>query len=110
MALTSGGRESKRQEEATMKRRYVMPRTMLAAALLAAMGALPGYASEPIDINTATAEQLATAITGVGLKKAEAIIAYRNQNGPFGSVEELSNVSGIGEATIARSRERLSVR
>ena len=93
-----------------MKRRHLMPRTVLAAALLAAMGALPGYASEAIDINTATAEQLAAAITGVGLKKAEAIVEYRTQNGPFRSVEDLSNVSGIGEATVARSRERLSVR
>lgn len=92
-----------------MERARVLARALLAAALLAAAGVLPGYASEPIDINTATAEQLAAAITGVGMKKAAAIVAYRTRNGPFRSVDELSNVSGIGEATVARSRDRLSV-
>ena len=86
------------------------PRSLLAAALLATLAAMPIYASEPIDINSASAAQLAAAISGVGLKKAEAIVAYRSTNGPFRSVDELANVSGIGEATVARSRAKLNAK
>lgn len=50
-----------------------------------------------ININTATKEELKQ-IDGVGDTKAEAIIKYRNDNGPFKDIEELKNVSGIGEA------------
>ncbi len=67
-------------------------------------------AGEPVDINTAGAEALARAISGVGLKKARAIVAYREQHGPFTSVEELAKVRGIGARTVERSRANLTVR
>tara|TARA_A100001037_G_scaffold292183_1_gene307145 strand:- start:1673 stop:1954 length:282 start_codon:yes stop_codon:yes gene_type:complete len=86
------------------KIRTLFPRSALAALLSAAVSV---YAAEPLDINTATAEELAHAISGVGLKRAQAIVAYRAENGPFRSVEDLSKVRGIGDATVTQSRARL---
>jgi len=61
-----------------------------------------------ININTANVETLA-ALNGVGEKKAAEIIAYRDANGKFAKVEDLLNVKGIGEKTLEKNRERLSV-
>lgn len=66
-------------------------------------------AAPPVDINTADAATLAEAISGVGTVKAEAIVAFRDRNGPFRAIEELSLVQGIGERTVEQNRERLSV-
>lgn len=55
----------------------------------------------PVNINTASAEQLAEELDGVGLSKARAIVAHRNANGPFASAEALAEVKGIGERTVA---------
>lgn len=49
-----------------------------------------------ININTASAEILAEELNGIGLKKAQKIIQYRDKVGHFASVEELMNVKGIG--------------
>lgn len=68
---------------------------------------LTGFA-ESININTADKETLMS-ISGVGEKKAEAIIEYREKNGPFKSVDDLSNIKGIGENTIDKQREQLTV-
>ncbi|TYL44319.1 helix-hairpin-helix domain-containing protein [Dickeya chrysanthemi] len=62
---------------------------------------------EEVSINTATAEQLATVMNGVGLKKAQAIVSYREQNGPFTQIEQLQEVPGIGSALIERNQSRL---
>ena len=86
-------------------RRLALP-GMLLALLLAT---IPAAAEGTIDINSATAEELAAAMTGVGLKKARAIVAYRDENGPFASIEDLVKVRGIGPATVASNRERLSI-
>jgi len=66
------------------------------------------FAGEAVNINTANKETLMV-IKGVGEKRAEAIIAYREQNGPFKSVDDLAQVSGVGQATVDANRESLSV-
>lgn len=65
--------------------------------------------SDKININTADAQSLADRLNGVGQKKAEAIVTYRNEHGPFKTLEDLVNVPGIGEATIAKNRDILSI-
>jgi len=60
-----------------------------------------------VDINTASAEELAEAMNGVGIKKAQAIVQHRQEFGPFKSLEELLNVPGIGASLLERNRSRI---
>ena len=62
----------------------------------------------PIDLNTATLEQLDT-LDGVGPSTAQKILDYRNEHGGFRSVDELDQVSGIGEKRLASLREHVRV-
>ncbi|MGM0593251.1 MAG: ComEA family DNA-binding protein [Pseudomonadota bacterium] len=77
-----------------------------------AIGTLSLFASiawaASVDINTADAVTLSEGIYGVGEKRAEAIINYRDEHGPFSSVEELTQVSGIGNKLLDRNRENLT--
>jgi competence protein ComEA len=82
-------------------------RTLLSALLLGC--ALEAAAAGTVDINAANASELAAALDGVGQSKAEAIVDYREANGPFGSIDDLALVKGIGAATVDRNRERISV-
>jgi competence protein ComEA len=68
-------------------------------------GSAPGAL---VNLNTATAEQLDT-LPGVGPSTAAAIIAHRDQNGPFTSVDQLLDVRGIGEAKLEQLRDLVSV-
>ena len=61
-----------------------------------------------VNLNTATLEQL-KGLTGVGEKKAQKIIEYRQQHGQFKSVEELKNVNGFGEKSLATLAEQICV-
>ena len=65
-------------------------------------------ATAPVNLNTATAEQLAT-IPGVGPKMAERIIDYRQKNGGFKKVEDLMNVSGVGEKSFLKMKPLITV-
>ena len=65
-------------------------------------------ATAPVNLNTATAEQLAT-IPGVGQKMAERIIDYRQKNGGFKKVEDLMNVSGVGEKSFLKMKPLITV-
>lgn len=60
-----------------------------------------------VNINTADAETLALALEGVGMTRAMDIIAYREENGDFETVEQLQEVNGIGPATLERNRSRI---
>ncbi len=62
-----------------------------------------------IDINSADAAAIAAALDGVGLVKAQEIVAYREMFGAFQSVEELMEVKGIGPGTLERNRERIAL-
>ncbi|RAT13594.1 MULTISPECIES: ComEA family DNA-binding protein [Lonsdalea] len=62
---------------------------------------------EKVSINSASAEELADILNGVGLKKAQAIVSYREQNGPFTQVDQLQEVPGIGASLIERNQARL---
>src|SRR5215218_8906365 len=75
------------------------------AAAAAGGGAAPGV---PLDLNTATVEQL-DELDGIGPAIAQQIVGYREANGGFGSVEELDQVPGIGETRLAALREKVRV-
>lgn len=63
----------------------------------------------PVDINTADAPTLARELSGVGDARAEAIVAYRKEHGPFRSIDELGLVKGIGRRVIEDNRANLRV-
>jgi competence protein ComEA len=113
------------QEDITMKTPEALFRTCraaLAALLLTAGTALPlpltaqpQQEAEPapavttVNINEADAPTLASALTGVGVSRAEAIVRYRELYGPFETLEELTEVAGIGPSTLERNRERITL-
>jgi competence protein ComEA len=61
-----------------------------------------------INLNTATESELET-LTGIGVSTAKKIIDYRKKNGKFKSIEEIKNVSGIGDAKYAAIKEDITV-
>ncbi len=63
----------------------------------------------PINLNTATAKDLSDNISGIGDVLAARIIEYREQNGPFSSVDDLINISGIGEKKLSAMRDYVTV-
>lgn len=75
---------------------------ILASALTLSIAAIAG---QPVNINSANAETLSESLDGVGLSKARAIVAYRDQNGPFQHADQLVNVKGIGIATVDKNRD-----
>jgi len=83
----------------------IIKKTLLAVCLL-----IPTLLfAETVNINTADKEALMTSIKGIGEKRAEAIIAYREQNGSFKSVEELAEVRGVGPSIVEKNMDNLSV-
>ena len=82
---------------------------MKLANTMAAMMLLGSSAAGAVDINAADAETLARELNGVGASKAMAIIEYRQANGPFASVESLSEVKGIGPRLLEINRDRITL-
>ncbi len=70
--------------------------------------AAPGQPAVPVNLNTATLEQLDT-LPGVGPATAQKILDYREQHGGFGSVDELGEVPGIGDVRLAALRDLVRV-
>ncbi len=62
-----------------------------------------------ININNASAEQIASAMTGIGESKAKAIVEYRSSHGKFKSVQDLENVDGIGSKTVEKNKDKISL-
>ena len=71
---------------------------------------IPVVSAEPVNINVANKEELAERLVGVGPKKAQAIIEFREANGPFYSAEEIVNVKGIGPKTLEKNKQNILVR
>ena len=63
--------------------------------------------ADAVDINTATADQIASGLKGVGKSKAEAIVKDREKNGPFKSVDDLARVKGVKTAVISKNRDNI---
>jgi competence protein ComEA len=84
-----------------------MFKKILAIAGLMLAFAAPAFASTPVNINTADAETLAKSLDGIGLSKAKAIVAYREEHGPFKSADDLAQVKGIGQATLQRNHDAI---
>ncbi|WP_049623216.1 ComEA family DNA-binding protein [Frateuria defendens] len=84
----------------------MLARFATAAAFALAL-ALPAFAATPVNVNKADAAAIADALDGIGQAKAEAIVAYRQEHGPFKSVDELGQVKGIGQSTLERNRDAI---
>src|SRR4051812_33442411 len=91
-------------------RQVLVPRRVAAAAAPAATGTAtaPGQPAVPVNLNTATLEQLDT-LPGVGPATAQKILDYRQEHGGFGSVDELGEVPGIGDVRLAALRDQVRV-
>jgi competence protein ComEA len=81
-----------------------MKKFILAVAL--SLLSLTAFAA--VDINTANEQELVT-VKGIGAKRAQAIVEYRNQNGAFNSVDDLSKVKGFSAKTVEKMKDELTV-
>ena len=63
----------------------------------------------PVNINSADAQTLADSLKGIGLKKAQAIVHYRETFGAFAAIEELADVKGIGESTVSKNSHLITL-
>lgn len=83
--------------------------TALLFAVSLALSSLAAVAG-PVNINTADARTLETALVGVGPKTARAIVDYRTKNGAFKTVDDLEKVKGIGPRLLEKNRANLVVK
>ncbi len=79
----------------------------MGAAVLAAMLLAPIAIAGPVNVNSADAKTLARELQGVGMAKAEAIVSYREKNGPFKSADDLAKVKGLGKKLIDQNKANL---
>ncbi|MDE1164215.1 MAG: ComEA family DNA-binding protein [Pseudomonas sp.] len=75
----------------------------------AAPSTLQASSSAKVNLNSADAETLQRELSGIGLGKAQAIVAHREANGAFATVDELLEVKGIGKSLLDKNRERLTI-
>ena len=65
--------------------------------------------AEKVNINTANAQQIASAMNGIGESKAKAIVEYRSSHGKFKSIDSLQNVDGVGEKTVEKNKDKITL-
>jgi len=87
----------------------VVPRGGDSGVLAEEVSQTESHKGEKVDINRATADELES-LPGIGAKTAEAIIQYRNSNGPFKCVEDLLSVKGIGPKKLEKIREHVTIK
>ena len=94
---------------------------LIGASLIALAGSAPAIAAsaektrslvseqtqQQVNINSASAVEIAKALKGVGLKTAKAVVAYREANGAFESLESIAMVKGIGSKTLKKNSARI---
>ena len=83
--------------------------TLIQSLLLSLALTASAFAAGKVNVNPADAAAIASALNGVGEAKAEAIVAYRQANGPFKSAEQLAEVKGIGLKTVEKNRDLIDV-
>ncbi|MCX7557165.1 helix-hairpin-helix domain-containing protein [Xanthomonadaceae bacterium JHOS43] len=82
---------------------------VIKSLLLSLALSFSAFAAGPVNINTADAAALSASLNGVGPAKAQAIVEYRQANGPFKSADQLAKVKGIGLATVEKNRDLILV-
>ena len=89
-----------------MKRMMVL--FVALAMVMALSGPIGAADSGKINLNKATVEELSQ-LKGIGMKYAERIVQYRDENGPFKNVEDLLNVQGIGPKLLEKNKDLITV-
>ena len=85
--------------------------TMAAAAALVVSSVTSSIVmAAPVNINTASAAEIAEALNGIGLSKAQAIVDYRQAYGLFGAADEIVFVRGIGDSTFENNKGDILVK
>jgi len=83
--------------------------TRLSAVALLAMSLSSNALAAPVNVNSADAQSLSDALTGIGPAIAAAIVDYRKEHGPFTNVDDLLNVKGVGPKTLERNRKDIII-
>lgn len=87
----------------------VLAVSLAMSASLYSMQSVAIQTGQPVNINTADAQTIADHLNGIGLRKAEAIIEYRKEHGPFKTLDDLKEVKGIGDATVANNEKLIQL-
>ena len=85
-------------------------KTIQSIAAIAALLSSSLVLAAPVNINTATATEIAEALNGIDMNKAQAIVEYREAYGEFSRADEIVFVRGIGSATYERNKDDILVR
>lgn len=83
---------------------------MFKKILLLVVMLLVSFTAFAVNINTASSEELAAGLKGVGESKANAIVVYREEHGSFKTLQDLTKVKGIGAATVDKNRENIELK
>lgn len=80
------------------------------SAVLAVSIFSAGINAAPVNINTASASDIAESLQGIGVSKARAIVNYRKQHGKFKNASEIVHVKGIGNSTFEKNKSDILIK